>query len=63
MNMTTELAGELLAMTDDELLDELTRPDSDIEYKTYINSIALIRILEALQERPRRSFWRWLVRG
>lgn len=45
MNMTTEQAQDLCNMSDDELLDELTRPTGDLEYKLYVNSIALIRIL------------------
>jgi len=48
MRITTELATDLHAMSDDELLDELTRPTADLEYKLYINSIALVRILERL---------------
>lgn len=49
MNMTTQLAGELQKMSDDELMDELTRPTQDLEYKLYINSISHIRILAKLK--------------
>lgn len=48
--MNTELAQDLLNMSDDELLDELTRPSGDLQYKLYINSIALIRILDKLMK-------------
>ena len=44
--MNTEQAGELNEMTNEELLDELTKCAGD--WTTYIHSIALIRILEIL---------------
>lgn len=54
MNMSTAFATDLCNMSDDEVLEELTRPSSDLQYKLYINSIALVRILDKLikMEKP-----------
>ncbi len=49
--MNAEEAQEIWNMSDEELIDELTRPTDDQVYKLYLNSIALSRILKEMADR------------